>query len=130
MSLGKILDGPFLCLEILGNSYISVMFLIQTKKNKIKSFVRIRSLILKVTLTQYNQNLYQINFIEFIIVKTRLCLRVALSRYALIRHLSTKSCSYVTIYSEHDCTNHPPWDTETPSHKIGTQKAIAQNFTR
>ena len=45
-----------------------------------------------------NQNLYQINFIEFITAKTRLCLRVALSRYALFRRLSLKSHSHVTIY--------------------------------
>ena len=57
------------------------------------SNVRIRSLVLKLTLTQYNQNPYRINFIEFII---------ALSRYALFCHLSPKSYSHVTIYSEHD----------------------------
>ena len=65
------------------------------------AFFRIRSLVLKLTLTQYNQNLYQINFLEFITVKTRLCLRVALSRHALFRRLSTKSYSHVTIYNEH-----------------------------
>ena len=64
------------------------------------TFVRIRSLVLKLTLTQYKQtyDVYQINFIEFII---------ALSRYALFCHLSTESTeshSHVTIdiYSEHD----------------------------
>ena len=51
----------------------------------------------KLTLTQYNQNLIQIDFIEFITVKTHLCLRVALARYALFRRLSTKSYSHVTI---------------------------------
>ena len=35
--------------------------------------VRIRSFCFKLTLTQYNQNLYQINFIEFIIAIT-LCI--------------------------------------------------------
>ena len=35
----------------------------------------------KLTLTQYNQNQYRINFIEFII---------ALTRYALFRRLSPK----------------------------------------
>ena len=50
----------------------------------------------KLTLTQYNQNLYQINFIEFII---------ALSSYALFRRLSTKSYSHVTIYNEHEWMN-------------------------
>ena len=67
-----------------------------------ENFGRIRSLVLKLTLTQYNQNLIQINFIEFITVKTRLCLRVALLRYALFRRLSTKLYSHVTIYSEHN----------------------------
>ena len=43
--------------------------------------VRIESLVLKLTLTQYNQNPYRINFIEFII---------ALTRYALFRRLSPK----------------------------------------
>ena len=47
----------------------------------------------KLTLTQYNQNQYRINFIESII---------ALSHYALFRHLSTEWHSHVTIYSEHD----------------------------
>ena len=77
-------------------------------------------LVLKLTLIKYNQNLFQINFIEFIIVKARFCLRVALPRYALFRRLSTKSYSNVTIYivSMTECTNHRPWDTETPSHKI------------
>ena len=53
----------------------------------------IGNLVLKLTLTQYNQNLYQINFIEFII---------AVPRYALFRHLFSKSYSHVTIYNEHD----------------------------
>ena len=50
--------------------------------------------------TQYNQNLIRINFIEFITVKTRLYLRVALSRYVLFRRLSTEWHSHVTIYSD------------------------------
>ena len=74
----------------------------------------------KLTLTQYNQNLYQINFIEFII---------ALSRYALFCDLSTEWHSHVTIYSEYGWMYKSPTvgqrnavtqnrDTETPSHKI------------
>ena len=65
----------------------------------VKPLLGLESVCFKLTLTQYNQNLIQINFIEFIAVKTRLYLRVALSRYALFRS-STEWHSHVTRYSD------------------------------
>ena len=74
--------------------------------------VRIKRFGFKLALTQYNQNLYRINFIEFII---------ALSNYALFRYLSSKPYNHVTIQYIKSMTEKKITDRgtqKTPSHKI------------
>ena len=66
------------CIRIRDKKYFCNVFL---PLKIAQVFVGIGSLVLKLTLTQYNLNPYRINFIEFII---------ALTRYALFRRLSPK----------------------------------------